>query len=78
MAVAHAAYILHNCWHKLKKYIIVRIKECFDLIAGTSTGAIIAGAAVAEIPMTEIVELFESEALRYIPKKVVSQPSVFQ
>lgn len=37
------------------------IKTCFDLIAGTSTGAIIAGAAVSDIPMTEIVELFETE-----------------
>ena len=38
-----------------------RIRTCFDLIAGTSTGAIIAGAAVSDIPMTEIVELFETE-----------------
>ena len=38
-----------------------RIKTCFDLIAGTSTGAIIAGAAVSDIPMTDIVELFETE-----------------
>ena len=39
----------------------IRIKPCFDLIAGTSTGAIIAGAAVSDIPMAEIVELFETE-----------------
>lgn len=37
------------------------IKTCFDLIAGTSTGAIIAGAAVSNIPMQDIVELFETE-----------------
>jgi len=37
------------------------IRTCFDLIAGTSTGAIIAGAAVSDIPMQEIVELFETE-----------------
>ena len=37
------------------------IRTCFDLIAGTSTGAIIAGAAVSDIPMAEIVELFETE-----------------
>ena len=40
----------------------IRIKDSFDLIAGTSTGAIIAGAIVSEIPMDEIVGLFESEA----------------
>ena len=39
----------------------IRIKTCFDLIAGTSTGAIIAGAAVSDIPMTDTVELFETE-----------------
>lgn len=38
-----------------------RIKACFDLIAGTSTGAIIAGAAVSDILMQDIVELFETE-----------------
>ncbi len=38
-----------------------RIRTCFDLIAGTSTGAIIAGAAVSDIPMADIVELFETE-----------------
>ena len=39
----------------------IRIKTCFDLIVGTSTGAIIAGAAVSDIPMQDIVELFETE-----------------
>lgn len=38
-----------------------RIRTCFDLIAGTSTGAIIAGAAASDIPMQDIVELFETE-----------------
>ncbi len=38
-----------------------RVRTCFDLIAGTSTGAIIAGAAVSDIPMQDIVELFETE-----------------
>ncbi len=46
---------------KIEQALGIRIKTCFDLIAGTSTGAIIAGAAVSDIPMTEIVELFETE-----------------
>ena len=46
-----------------------RIKTCFDLIAGTSTGAIIAGAAVSEIPMEDIVELFETETPYIFRKK---------
>ena len=46
---------------KIEQTFQVRIKTCFDLIAGTSTGAIIAGAAVSDLPMQEIVELFEME-----------------
>lgn len=46
---------------KIEDVFGVSIKNYFDLIAGTSTGAIIAGAAVSDIPMTDIVELFETE-----------------
>ena len=46
---------------KIEQAFGVPIRTRFDLIAGTSTGAIIAGAAVSDIPMTDIVELFETE-----------------
>ena len=46
---------------KIEHAFETRIKTCFDLIVGTSTGAIIAGAAVSDIPMQDIVELFETE-----------------
>ena len=46
---------------KIEEAFGTSIKTSFDLIAGTSTGAIIAGAAVSDIPMAEIVELFETE-----------------
>ncbi len=46
---------------KIEQAFGVPIRTRFDLIAGTSTGAIIAGAAVSDIPMTDIVELFEAE-----------------
>lgn len=46
---------------KIEQAFGTHIRTCFDLIVGTSTGAIIAGAAVSDIPMTEIVELFETE-----------------
>ena len=35
-----------------------QINTCFDLIAGTSTGSIVAGAAAIGIPMPEIVQRF--------------------
>ena len=46
---------------KIEQAFGISIRTCFDLIAGTSTGAIIAGAAVSDIPMADIVELFETE-----------------
>ena len=38
------------------------VADCFDLLAGTSTGAIVAGAAAAGIGMAEVVGLFENHA----------------
>ena len=54
---------------KIEQAFGTRIKTYFDLIAGTSTGAIIAGAAVSDIPMTDIVELFETEAPHIFRKR---------
>ena len=45
------------------------VREHFDLIAGTSTGAIIAGAAAVGIPMARVVELFEDESPRIFRKR---------
>ena len=44
------------------------VRDCFDLLAGTSTGSIVAGAAAVGIPMEEVVRLFESEAPRIFHK----------
>ena len=45
------------------------VKDCFDLIAGTSAGAISAGAAAIGIPMSEVVDLFETESERIFRKR---------
>lgn len=50
------------------------LKKCFNLIAGTSAGAIIAGAAATGIPMEEIVYLFEKEAPQLFRKKWYRHP----
>jgi len=62
---------------KVEHDLGVRIKDCFHLIAGTSTGSIIAGAAVSNITMDEIVELFESETQEIFRKKWYRNPLLF-
>ena len=54
---------------KIEQTFGTPIKTCFDLITGTSTGAIIAGAAVSDIPMQDIVELFETETPHIFRRK---------
>ena len=65
----YPAQVLAN----LEREFNVSVKDCFDLIAGTSTGSIIAGAAAVGIPMAEIVELFEEEAPRIFRKRPFSR-----
>lgn len=46
----------------------VKIRDCFDLLAGTSAGAIIAGGAAAGVAMADIVSLFERQSPRIFRK----------
>ena len=62
---------------KAEQLLDMRIRDCFDLIIGTSTGAIIAGAVVSDIPMDEIVELFEIEAPAIFKKRWYRNPLFF-
>ena len=61
----YPAQVLAN----LERELEASVKDCFDLIAGTSTGSIIAGAAAVGVPMAQIVELFEKEAPRIFRKR---------
>ena len=54
---------------RLEVTLETQVKDCFDLIAGVSTGSILAGAAAASIPMSEIVRLFEEESPRIFRKR---------
>ena len=45
------------------------VRERFDLIAGTSTGSILAGAASTNIPMKTLADLFESQADRIFSRR---------
>lgn len=61
----YPAQVLAN----LERELGGRVKDRFDLIAGTSTGSLIAGAAAAGLPMTAVVALFEQEAPRIFRKR---------
>ena len=61
----YAAHVLA----RLEDTLRVPVRECFDLIAGTSTGSIIAGAASVNIAMETLVNLFESQADRIFRRR---------
>lgn len=54
---------------RLESTLGKKVGDCFDLIAGVSTGSILAGAVAASIPMSEIVRLFEEESPRIFRKR---------
>ena len=54
---------------RLERELSIPIGECFDLIAGTSTGSIIAGAAGAEVPMQTVADLFAVQAPTIFSRK---------
>ena len=53
---------------KVEQTLGAEVKDCFDLIAGASTGSIIAGAAAVGIPMKEVVSFFENDSPRIFKK----------
>ena len=59
---------------KIEQTFQTDIRTCFNLIAGTSTGSIIAGAAVSGTPMQDIVELFETETPHIFRKRWYRSP----
>jgi patatin-like phospholipase/acyl hydrolase len=42
----------------LEEQLKKRVRECFDFVAGTSTGALIAAAVVAGVPASRILEVY--------------------
>ena len=53
---------------KVEETLSGEVRDCFDLIAGASTGSIIAGAAAVGIPMQDVVSLFENDSPRIFRK----------
>jgi patatin-like phospholipase/acyl hydrolase len=49
------------------------VRECFDFVAGTSTGALIAAAAAAGIPATQILQIYTARSGEiFTPAKIVA------
>ena len=59
---------------KLEESFEVQVRDCFDLIAGTSTGAIIAGAAAAGIELEQVVGLFECNSAQVFQSSLLRWP----
>ena len=64
----YAAHVLA----RLEDTLAAPVGESFDLIAGTSTGSILAAAASVNIPMETIAGLFESQAGRIFGRRKLS------
>ena len=69
----YTAQLLAN----IERAFQVQLRDCFALFAGTSVGAIIAGAAATGIPMEKIVYLFEKEIPQIFRKKWYRHPLFF-
>ncbi|HEY7390276.1 MAG TPA: patatin-like phospholipase family protein [Bryobacteraceae bacterium] len=51
------------------------VRECFDFLAGTSTGALIAAALAAGLPATRILDIYTQRAHEiFTPPKILADP----
>src|SRR5947208_2018292 len=58
---------------KLEQQLGRPVRECFDFVAGTSTGALIAAAVAAGIPATRILEIYTQRAKEiFTPPKLIA------
>jgi patatin-like phospholipase/acyl hydrolase len=51
------------------------VRECFDFVAGTSTGALIAAAVAAGIPAVQILHIYQKRSNEiFSPPKLIAEP----
>jgi len=62
----YAAYILN----RIAEEFGITFCKCFDLIVGTSTGAIIAAALATNHPISDVVKLYEQDGRRIFKKQL--------
>ena len=61
----YPAYILQCIEERLN----IKLLDTFDLIAGTSTGSIIAAGVATGLPASEIVEMYKKHGAKIFQKK---------
>lgn len=54
---------------KIEQSFNIKLNECFDLLIGTSTGAILSSAIALKIPIKEISKLYEENGLEIFKKR---------
>ncbi len=62
-----SAYMLLEIEKKLKEKNLPPIREYFDMIAGTSTGSILAAGIALGYPIEELIDLYEKQGLKIFP-----------
>ena len=62
----YSAYILQ----RINEEFNIKFHKVFDLITGTSTGAIIAAALAIDYPISEVVKLYESDGKSIFKKQI--------
>ena len=55
---------------RIEEILQIKLKDEFNLIAGTSTGSILASAIVMDIPITEVMELYTKEGKKIFKKNM--------
>lgn len=63
---------------KMEEEFKIDFYNDFDLIIGTSTGSILAGAIVKKIPLQVVISLYEHEGKKIFKKKFFSRIGLFQ
>ena len=57
---------------KIEDKFSIKLNEHFDLIAGTSTGSILASAIAYDIPLDEVIKLYKDEGKNIFKKRKIS------
>lgn len=70
----YAAHILK----KMKESFDVNFSECFDLIAGTSTGSIIAAGLATGVSIGQIADLYEKEGQNIFKKNLLGDYGIIR